>query len=85
MYSFERFDETKLPNKEDFYSMLNDRNISHKDYEYTLEIWNELEIKNMREYYDFYLKIDVLFSSYVFEESRNILALCHFFSSPGLS
>ena len=39
MNSFDRFDETKLPKKEDFYGALNDKRISDKDHD--LEIWNE--------------------------------------------
>ena len=31
MNSWEKFDETKLPNKEDFYSQLHEENITDKD------------------------------------------------------
>ena len=52
MNSFERFDETQLPCKIDFYSTLNDKHISDKDYEYALKIRNKLEMKNVLEYHD---------------------------------
>ena len=32
--SWERFDETSLPDKDAFYSKLNEKNISDKDYAY---------------------------------------------------
>ena len=41
MNSFERFDKTKLPNKEDFYSKLNGQRICDKGYENGLQIWKE--------------------------------------------
>ena len=34
MDSFEKFNETKLPTKEQFYSILNDQNISDDDYKH---------------------------------------------------
>ena len=49
---FERFDETKLSCKSNFYSTLNDKHISDKDYEYALKIRNKLEMKNVLEYHD---------------------------------
>ena len=45
MNSFERFNETKLPD-----SQLKDELIFDKDYEYATEVWNELEMKNMGDY-----------------------------------
>lgn len=49
-----------MPKKEDFYSTLNDRQISEIYYEDSLKIWIEFEIKNMVEYHNLYLKTDVL-------------------------
>ena len=61
-----KFDETKLPKKEDFYSKLNDKHSSDKDYQRVLKIWNKLEIKHMGDYHDLYLKNDVLLLPDVF-------------------
>ena len=47
MNSFERFEETKLPKKEGFYSLLNDKHIISKDYGHALKIWNEYVMKNI--------------------------------------
>ena len=62
-----KFDETKLPKKEDFYSKLNDKHKDYdKDYERASKIWNKLEIKHMGDYHDLYLKNDVLLLPDVF-------------------
>ena len=44
--SFERFDVTKLPNKETL-NTLNEKHIGDKGYEHALRIRNELEMKNI--------------------------------------
>ena len=66
MYIFERFDETKLPCKNDCYSTLNDKHISDKDYEYALKIRNKLEMKAVLEYHDL-LKTDVWTDDWCFK------------------
>ena len=79
MDSFKRFSEEKLPDKEYFYrSVKKDRktgdngekldgHISDEDYLTCKKIWNELNMKNMGDYHDHYLKKDVLLLAYVFE------------------
>ena len=86
MNSFERFGDIKLPNQQDFYRTLN-----NKDFEHALKILNEFEIKTMEENQNLHLKTDFLLLADAFEEFRNIcieyyrLHPCHYFSSPGLS
>ena len=90
MDSFDKFNE-KLPTKEEFYSILNDEQISDKDYDHAKNIWNTFELKNMGEYHDLYLRSDVLLLADVFENFRMTciqyykLEPCHYFTSPGLS
>ena len=60
MDSFSKFDDTVLPRKEDFYSLLNDENISDDDYNHAKDVWNTFSINNMGEYHDLYLKSDIL-------------------------
>ena len=50
MDSWERFDETSLPDKEAFYSKLNEEDISGKDYAHGQKVWEVFEIKNLGEY-----------------------------------
>ena len=91
MDSFEKFNETNLPTKEDFYSILNDENISDEDYEHAQNVWNTFSLKNIGQYHDLYLKSDVLLLADVFENFRKTcleyykLDPCHYFTSPGLS
>ena len=55
------------------------------------KIWDKLEMKNMGDYHNHYLKKDVLFLADVFEKFIDTrlkcygLDPCHYFSSPGLS
>ena len=91
MDGIERFSETQLPAKEDFYSKLNDCGVSEEDYNYAKMIWGKFKIKNLGEYHDLYLKTDVLLLADVFEEFRNIcmdnysLDPAWYYTSPGLS
>ena len=70
MNSFEKFNETKLPKIEDFYSSLNKESISIGDYEYAQKVWKEFEIKNLGEWHDLYLKCDACQLADVFENFR---------------
>ena len=71
MDSFNRFHKRKLPNKDDFYSILNDEHISDMQYVYAIKVWNTFKLKNMGEYHDLYLKSDVLLLADLFENFRN--------------
>ena len=90
MDSFDKFNE-KLPTKEDFYSILNDKHISNEDYQHAQNVWNTFKLINMGEYHDLYLKSDILLLADVFESFRRTcseyykLDPCHYFTSPGLS
>ena len=91
MDSFEKFDKTGLPTKDEFYSILNNEHISDEDYKHAQIIWNKFKLSNMGEYHDLYLKSDVLLLTDVFENFRMTCMLyykldpCHYFTSPGLS
>ena len=47
--------ETSLPEKEDFYSHLNKEDITDADYAHAKIICKDFEIKNVGEYYGFYV------------------------------
>ena len=90
MYSFEKFFKEKLPDKCEFFSSLNDRCISEKDYLKASNVWNVFKMNTMGNYHDPYLKTEVLLLADVFEMFIKTfldyygLDPCHF-SSPGLS
>ena len=89
--SWERFDETSLPNKEAFYSKLNLENITDKDYEHAQKVREVFGIKNLVEYRDLYVQSDTLLLADVFENFRDKyieiyeLDPAHFLSAPGLA
>ena len=70
MDSFEKFNETELPSKEQFYSILNDEHISEDDYKHAKKVWKGFNLKNMGEYHDLYLLSDILLLSDVFKNFR---------------
>ena len=91
MDSFDRFNETQLPEKQDFYSILNNEHISDEQYKHAQNVWNTFNLKTMGDYHDLYLKSDILLLADVFENFRKTclqyykLDPCHYFTSPGLS
>ena len=90
MDSFDKFNETELPKKEDFYSIFNNEHITNDQYNHAQDVWNKFNLKSMGEYHDLYLK-SILLLADVFENFRKTylqyykLDPCHYFSSPGLS
>ena len=91
MDSFEKFKDTKLPSKEEFYSILNDEHVSDENYKHAQKVWKQFKMKNMCDYHDLYLKTDTLLLADVFENFRGAckqyykLDPCHYFTSPGLA
>ena len=77
MNSFARFEETKLPPKEKFYSKLYDGHISDEKYEHAQKVWDAFECKNIGDYHDLYCKFDVLQLTDVFENFREICLKAH--------
>ena len=89
--SFEKFAETSLPSKEEFYSSLNDQHISEEEYTHAKEVWKTFDCKTLGDYHDLYVKTDVALLADVFENFRKLclkqygLDPAHYFTSPGLS
>ena len=91
MDSFQKFNDTQLPIKKDFFSILYNEHISHEQYNHAQTVWNTFKLKTMGDYHDLYLKSDTLLLADIFENFRKTclqyykLDPCHYFSSPGLS
>ena len=54
MDDWEKFNEAFLPEKE-FYSSLNMKYITDADYKHAKRVWEDFEIKNLREYHDLFV------------------------------
>ena len=91
MDDWSKFNETKLPPIEKFYSKLNLSGISEIDYDHAQRVWKEFNMKTLGDYHDLYLKTDVLLLANVFETFRKTclehyqLDPAHFYTSPGLA
>ena len=91
MDSWKRFNETLLPDKEDFYSNLNMGKITDADYKHAKKVWKNFKIKNIGYYHDFYVQSNTLLLTDVFESFWNKciemyeLDPAHFLSAPGLA
>ena len=72
MDSWERFTETKLPDKEKFYSKLNDEHITDEEYARAQAVWEVFECKTLGDYHDLDVKTDVALLTDVFENFRNL-------------
>ena len=62
-----------LPPIENFYSSLKLDNISEEDYDKTLEIYEKLNCKNIKEYLDIYLKLDICLQADIFNVFRKCI------------
>ena len=91
IYGWKKFEETRLPPKDAFYSRLNIKGISDQDYEHVQQAWITMEKKTLGFQHDAYLKTDVLLLADVFETFRNTcfknykLDPTHFYTAPGLA
>ena len=91
MDSSERFDETSLPPKKDFYSELNLEDITDKDYEHAQNLREVFGIKNLDKYHNLYIQSNTLLLADVFENFRDKfieiyeLDPAHFLSAPRLA
>ena len=65
---WEKFNETSLPEKEDFFSHLNMADITGADCAHTKRVCKEFEIKNLGEYHDLYFQSDTLLLADVSKE-----------------
>ena len=92
MDSWQRFDETSLPDKEAFYSNLNMEDIANTgvDYRHGKTVFEYLINKNLGDYHDLFVQSDTLLLADVFENFRNMcikvyeLDPAHFLSAARL-
>ena len=68
MDSFDRFDETKLPSQDAFFSKLSGSPCSDSEYTHATRVWTAFGCKTMADYQDIHLQLDVLLLADVFEK-----------------
>ena len=71
MDSWDRLDETSLPDKEAFYSSLNMEDITDADHRHAKRVFKNLNNKNLGDYHDLHIQSDALLLADVFENFRN--------------
>ena len=91
MDSFEKFGETKLPQKKKFYSSLSGKGITDEEYAHAKQVWETFGCRNLGDYHNLYVATDTLLLADVFENFRKVcqekygLDPAHYYSAPGLS
>ena len=91
MDSWDRFNETSLPDKEAFYSNLIWKIFQNIDHRHAVRVFREFKMNNLGDYHDLYVQSDTLLLADVFENFRNMfmkvykLDPSHFLTAPGLA
>ena len=91
MDSWKRFNETKLPSKDKFYSTLNLEDTSDDHYAHAINVWNTFNFNDLGEYHDLYVKLDTALLGDIFENfidkhiETDKLDPAYFLTAPGLS
>ncbi|KAL0849054.1 hypothetical protein ABMA28_013417 [Loxostege sticticalis] len=75
MDCWERYEERSLPDKNMFYSSLTNEHITDEDYQHAQSVWTQFNIKNLGQYTDLYIKVDVLLLTDIFEKFRKTCKL----------
>ena len=85
--SFKKIKENNLPEKDKFFSSLKDCGISEKKNikELVMIKIKVFKIKNLGQYFDLYLKTNVLLLTWVFQKFISVCLSDYYFSSPSLS
>ena len=90
MGRLDKFNEKIIPSKESFYSNLTLENITEVDYIHVNNVFKTLELNNLGDYHDLYVRSDTLLLADVLENFRKAciknyeLDPAHFISLPGL-
>ena len=63
----------ELPSIDKFYSSLKLQNISKNQYDKTIEIYKKLKCKNIKEFLDIYMKLDICLQADIFNSFRNTI------------
>ena len=65
--------DKELPSIDKFYSSLKLQNISKEEYDKTIDIYKKLKCKNVKDYLEIYMKLDITLQSEIFNVFRNCI------------
>ena len=65
--------DKELPSIDKFYSSLKLQNITQKQYDKTIEIYKKLKCKNVKDYLEIYMKLDICLQADIFNVFRNTI------------
>ena len=65
--------DKRLPPIDKFYSSLKLQNISQKQYDKTIEMYNKLKCKNVKDFLEIYMKLDICLQADIFNVFRNTI------------
>ena len=91
MDSFDRFNETKLPTQDAFFSKLSGSPFSDSEYTHATRVWTAFGCETIADYHDIYLQWDVLLLADFFETFCKTclefysLDPMHYYATPGLA
>ena len=63
-----KYNEQKLPNKEEFFNKINNKDISDEDYNHAQTVFEKFKCKNLLDYSILYLKTDICHLSDIFQK-----------------
>ena len=86
-----KYNEKKLPDKEEFFNKINNKNISDEDYNHAKNVFEKFKCKNLLDYSILYLKTDICHLADIFQKFSDFAYKTyeidprHSFTLPGFS
>lgn len=91
MSSFDKFLDSNLPKKEDFYSKLTNSSITDEEYSHAQNVFSKFDCRSMQDYAHLYCLTDVALLAEIILKFRDVvlefskLDMCNYISLPQLS
>ena len=63
--------DKELPSIDKFYSSLKLQNITKEEYDKTIDIYKKFKCKNVKDYLEMYMKLDIALQADIFNKFRN--------------